>query len=147
MIPAQVTSTSSRPLSAASGHRRLDVGTRGHVAADRAPADPLRGLRCGGLVEVGDDDVRALGGEALRGRGADPLRAARDERRPALEAAHRIILTTSSATQTGLSPPSRSTVAEHDALLAAGDLLDRLHREPRADARARGHRRREAAPC
>ena len=57
--------------------RGLDVGPRRDVAADRATADPLRGLVRGGLVEVGDDDVGALGGEPLGRRSADPLRAAR----------------------------------------------------------------------
>ena len=92
MIPAHVTSTSSRPLSAASGDRRLDVRARGDVAADRAPADPLGGLLRGRLVEVRDDDVRSLAREALGGRGADTARAAGDERRLALEPPHRIIL-------------------------------------------------------
>ena len=91
--------------------RRLDVRSQRHVATHRAPADPLRGLRRCSLVEVGDDDVRALGCEPLCRRGADALRAAGDERRLPCEAAQRIIRTTSSATHTGLSPPSRSTVA------------------------------------
>ncbi len=91
--------------------RGFDVLAGGDVAADRTASDPLRGLGGRGLVEVRDHDVRALRGEALGRRGADPLRAARDERGLTLEALHRIILETSSATHTGLSPPSRSIVA------------------------------------
>ena len=95
-------------------HRRrdrgLDVGTRRHVAADGATSDPLRCLVRRGLVEVGDDDVGALGGQPLGRRSANALRAARDERGLTVESAHRSTRATSSATHTGLLPPSRSTV-------------------------------------
>ena len=111
MIPAQVTRMSSPARLGGGRHGGLDVLARGHVAADRPAADALRGLRRRGLVEVRDDDVRTLGGEPRGGRGADALRAARDERGLAGEPRHRIIRRTTSATQTGLSPPSRSIVA------------------------------------
>ena len=111
MIPAHVTRTSSRPRLGRRGDGSLDVGARRHVAPDGAPADPRCRLGRRRVVEVGDDDMGSLGCEALRGRRADPAGAARDERGLAGEAAHRIIRTTSSATHTGLSPPSRSTVA------------------------------------
>ena len=76
------------------GDGGLDVGTRSHVAADRATADPVRGPVRGGLVEVSDDDMGALGGQPLGRRSADALRPARDERRLAVESAHRSIRAT-----------------------------------------------------
>ena len=95
------------------GHCRLDLLARGHVALHGATADRGRRLlrRC--EIEVRDDDVGSLCGEPGRGGGADPARAAGDEGHLPGEAVcdgHAYLRITSSATQTGLSPPSRSIV-------------------------------------
>ena len=70
----------TRPTAASTSSREVTSH------ADGGPADLRRDLARPRLVEVGDDDVRALGGEPARGRGADPARAAGDDRVPAVEA-------------------------------------------------------------
>src|SRR6476620_11381017 len=71
---------------------RLDVLPLRHVAAHGGPAERRGGLIRSRLVEVRDDDRRPFVGEPLRRGGADPLRAARHERRLALESRHRTTL-------------------------------------------------------
>src|SRR4029079_14848882 len=68
--------------------RGLDLLELRHVAANRMTADLLRSLLGAALVEVRDDDRRALRGEPLRSCGADALRAARHQHRLALESRH-----------------------------------------------------------
>ena len=101
----------------------LDVLPRRDIAANGATADRRRRIlgRC--EIEVRDDDVRTFGGEAGRRGGADPARPARHERGLTGEpagACHRILRTTISATHTGLSPPSRSTVVTRTACSPSG---------------------------
>ena len=95
------------------GHCRLDLFARGHVAPDGAATDRGGGLlrRC--EIEVGDDDVGSLCRESGGRGGPDAARATRDERHLPRETVcngHTYLRITSSATQTGLSPPSRSIV-------------------------------------
>ena len=96
----------------------LNLGARGHIATHRTTAD-LPGCLLGCCeIEVRHDDICALRCEACCRRGADPICAAGDERRLAREAsgrAHRNFRSTISATQTGLSPPSRSIVVSNTA--------------------------------
>ena len=126
---------------------RLDVRARGDVAADRAAADPLGGLGRGRLVEVRDDDVRALAREPLGGRGADAAGGAGDERGLALEAR------SSDHPRDELRDADRLVAAlaldrrERHGLLAAGHLLDRLHREGRRGSASPTGRARGSAPC
>jgi hypothetical protein len=63
--------------------QRVDVGRREHVGADEPcllAADSGDGLRAPALVDVGDDDVRALRREALGDRPAGAHRRAGDDR-------------------------------------------------------------------
>ena len=114
MIPAQVTRMSSRPgRRCRLGHRRLDLLARGHIALHGPASDRGGSLLRRGEIEVRDHDVGALGREPGRGRGADSARAAGDQGDLPGEAicnGHAYLLITSSATQTGFSPPSRSIV-------------------------------------
>ena len=147
MIPAQVTRMSSRPARLGRGRdRRLDLRARRDVAAHGAAADRGGGLLRCGEVEVRDDDVRALRSEPRRGGGADPARPAGDERHLAGEpvgVAHRSLLITISATHTGLSPPSRSTVVTTTACSPPGTSSTEATVDARADPRAGRDGRRE----
>ena len=114
MIPAQVTRMSSRPRGRCRlGHRGLDLLARGHVALHGATADRSGSLLRRREIEVRDHHVGAFRCEPGRRGGADPARAAGDQGDLPGEAicnGHAYLLITSSATQTGLSPPSRSIV-------------------------------------
>jgi hypothetical protein len=59
--------------------RRVDVGRVSEVGAEERAADPFGRNRAPPVVEVGDDDVHALGGEPLRDSGADPGRTSRHQ--------------------------------------------------------------------
>ena len=62
------------------------------LAEDRVAADPVRGGLARGHIEVGDDDIGAFARQCGRVRGADPLRGARDDRGPAGESIHGLLL-------------------------------------------------------
>ena len=64
------------------GEEALAIGCDGEVAGNGDGAAAHRLRRCGEGVEIaaGDGDLRALGGEKLRGREADAAVASGDER-------------------------------------------------------------------
>jgi hypothetical protein len=58
---------------------RMDAGPVSEVGADKRAADPFGQNRALPVVEVGDDQLHALGGEPLRDPGADPVRTSRHQ--------------------------------------------------------------------
>jgi hypothetical protein len=77
-------------------HQPLDVGAHRDVGAAEQRRAALRGdvlhqAGCTDLVDVGDDDARAFGGERACACSADPLCSAGDEGDPILQL-HRNLL-------------------------------------------------------
>jgi len=65
--------------------RCVDVGSVGEVGVEERAADPFGRSRARPFVQVGDDDVHALGGEPLRDPCAYPGRASRYQSRQSVE--------------------------------------------------------------
>ena len=147
MIPAQVTRMSSRPRGSAAAATAASTCPREVTShRDGAAADRCCGLLRCGEVEVGDDDVGALGREPRRGRGADPARATGDEgdlAREAVVEGHAYLRITSSATHTGLSPPSRSIVVTTTICSPPATSSTDATVDSRADPRPDRHGRRK----
>jgi hypothetical protein len=61
------------------GDSRVDASPVTEVRAEERAANPFGRNRALPVVEVGDDQVHALGGEPFRDPGADPVRASRHQ--------------------------------------------------------------------